>query len=122
MRITARQLRQIIKEELSRSMMREADAPDEADAQREAAAKAAVKQLFDVKERYFPGPASKYTGLKELEHIAVTRAKCKDLLKRAGVAVADIAQYVKKYAPGFDARLGVPGNDMGEADMVSKSQ
>ena len=116
MRITARQLRQIIKEELSRSMMREADGPIEEDAE------SAVKQLFDVKERYFPGPASKYTGLKELEHIAVTRAKCKDLLKRAGVAVADIAQYVKKYAPGSDARLGVPGDDMGEADMVSKSQ
>ena len=119
MRITARQLRQIIKEELSRSMMREADAPDEADAQREAAAKAAVKQLFDVKNSKdkdinFPGPASKYTGSKELEHIAVARATCKDLLKDAGVAVADIAQYVKKYAPG--------GDDMGEAVMVSKSQ
>lgn len=113
MRITARQLRQIIKEELSRSMMREANAPDED------AAKAAVKQLFDVKNSKdknsnFPGPASKYTGAKELEHIAVTRATCKDLLKRAGVAGADIAKYVKKYAPG--------GDDMGEADMVSKSQ
>ena len=116
MRITARQLRQIIKEELSRSMMREADEPNEADA------KSAVEQLFRVKKTKFPGPASKYTGSKELEHIAVARATCKDLLKDAGVAVADIAQYVKKYAPGSDARLGVPGDDMGEADMVSKSQ
>jgi len=108
MRITARQLRQIIKEELSRSMMREADEPNEADA------KSAVEQLFRVKAAKFPGPASKYTGSKELEHIAVARATCKDLLKDAGVAVADIAQYVKKYAPG--------GDDMGEAVMVSKSQ
>ena len=85
MRITARQLRQIIKEELSRSMMREADEPNEADA------KSAVEQLFRVKKTKFPGPASKYTGSKELEHIAVARATCKDLLKDAGVAVADRA-------------------------------
>ena len=111
MRITARQLRQIIKEELTRSMMREADAPDEA------AAKAAVKQLFDVKndkEDGFPGPASKYSGAKEAEHVATARAKCKDLLVRAGVAEtnADITKYVKKYAPG--------GDDMGEAAAVAK--
>lgn len=105
MRITARQLRQIIKEELSRSMMREADGPNEADA------KSAVAELFRAKKAEFPGPASR---VKPDAVVQSARSTCKHDLMDAGVAGADIAKYVKKYAPG--------GDDMGEADMVSKSQ
>ena len=85
--------------------MREADGPDEA------AAKSAVDELFRVKKKEFPGPASR---VKSDSVVESARSTCKHDLMDAGVTKADIAKYVKKYAPG--------GDDMGEADMIAKSQ
>jgi hypothetical protein len=101
MRITESQLRRIIREEVA--SVSEADTAVD-----EQAAKEAVNKFFDVKKKEFPGPASK----SEDSVSVVARSTCKDRLKNAGVPVAKVAEYVKKYAPG--------GNDEGEAAAIAR--
>ena len=100
-RITESQLRRIIREEVA--SLSEADAAVD-----EQAAKEAVNKFFDVKKKEFPGPASKSADSVS----EVARSTCKDRLKKAGVPVAKVSEYVKKYAPG--------GNDEGEAAAIAK--
>jgi len=99
MRITESMLRRIIREEYSRLNEAEID---------EAAAEAAVKNFFRVKNKEFPGPAK--NTISEVTESA--RSACKYELAQAGVT--DIAFYVRKYAP--------PEGDMGEAYAVSMMQ